>query len=386
MGLIAAASKIVERVPVPDPLTRAGIDFLCGRTARSLSRTDADAELAFAREMAARPIAINTHEANAQHYEVPADFFGLVLGPHRKYSCCYYDGTGPRRWPMRRSVRCELTVEHADLRDGQDILELGCGWGSLSLFMAQRYPKARITAVSNSQSQREFIESEAQLRQIRNLRVVTCDMNAFSPGADFRPRGLGRDVRAHVELALAVRARALMDEAGRPLLHACVQSPPRPLSIRSHRSGRLDRAVFLHRRHHAEPQSAAAVFRPVRRRAGLAAGTARITSARRSTGLRISMRGETRSSRCCGRVYGAGCGAMGEALAHLLPRHGRHVRPCGRQRMGRQPLPDAGGVIPTRVRLRCPISSGSPAIPAATSRCRRRCCPWRTCLPGRRSR
>jgi cyclopropane-fatty-acyl-phospholipid synthase len=184
MGLIAAASRIVERVPVPDRVTRAGIDFLCGRTARSLSRTDTNAEFAFAREMSARPIAINTQEANAQHYEVPEDFFGLVLGPHRKYSCCHYDGkTATLADAEERAL--QLTVEHADLHDGQDILELGCGWGSLSLFMAQLYPKAHITAVSNSHSQREFIENEAQLRQIRNLRVVTCDMNAFAPGQTF---------------------------------------------------------------------------------------------------------------------------------------------------------------------------------------------------------
>jgi cyclopropane-fatty-acyl-phospholipid synthase len=184
MGLIAAASKIVERVPVPDALTRAGIDVLCGRTARSLSRSNADTERTFAREMASSPIAVNTAEANAQHYEVPADFFRLVLGPHRKYSCCYYDApTATLADAEERALG--LTIEHADLRDGQDILELGCGWGSLSLFMAQRYPNARIVAVSNSQSQREFIENEAQLRQVGNLRVVTCDMNQFSPGETF---------------------------------------------------------------------------------------------------------------------------------------------------------------------------------------------------------
>ena len=91
MGLIAAASKIVERVPVPDALTRAGIDLLCGRTARSLSRIRCRCGKRIRARDGARPIAVNTEEANAQHYEVPADFFGLVLGPHRKYSCCYYD-------------------------------------------------------------------------------------------------------------------------------------------------------------------------------------------------------------------------------------------------------------------------------------------------------
>jgi cyclopropane-fatty-acyl-phospholipid synthase len=219
MGLISAASRIVERVPVPDPLTRAGIDFLCGRTARSLSRSDADAERLFAREMAARPIAINTQEANAQHYEVPADFFGLVLGPHRKYSCCYYDSkTATLADAEERAL--QLTVEHADLHDGQDILELGCGWGSLSLFMAQLYPKARITAVSNSQSQREFIETEAQLRQIRNLRVVTCDMNAFSPEQTF-DRVVSVEMFEHMSnwRSLFERVRSWMKPDGRFFMH-----------------------------------------------------------------------------------------------------------------------------------------------------------------------
>lgn len=219
MGLISAASKIVERVPVPDQVTRAGIDFLCGRTARSLSRTDADAELAFAREMIDRPIAINTQEANAQHYEVPADFFGLVLGPHRKYSCCYYDGkTATLADAEERAL--QLTVEHADLHDGHDILELGCGWGSLSLFMAQRYPKAHITAVSNSNSQREFIESEAQLRQIRNLQVVTCDMNAFSPVQTF-DRVVSVEMFEHMSnwRSLFERVRSWMKPDGRFFMH-----------------------------------------------------------------------------------------------------------------------------------------------------------------------
>jgi cyclopropane-fatty-acyl-phospholipid synthase len=219
MGLIAAASKIVERVPVPDSVTRAGIDFLCGRTARSLSRTPADAERAFAQEMAVRPIAVNTQEANAQHYEVPADFFGLVLGPHRKYSCCHYDGPAATLADAEESA-LTLTAAHADLRDGQDILELGCGWGSLSLFMAQRFPKARITAVSNSQSQREFIENEARLRQIRNLRVVTCDMNAFAPGETF-DRIVSVEMFEHMSnwRSLFERVRSWMKPDGRFFMH-----------------------------------------------------------------------------------------------------------------------------------------------------------------------
>ena len=184
MGLISAASKVVEFAPVPDLLTRAGIEMLCGRTARHLRHADAAVEAEFAKAMGAGPIAEHTQAANEQHYEVPAEFFRLVLGPHRKYSCCHYDSsTASLASAEERALR--LTAEHAQLADGQDILELGCGWGSLSLFMAQAYPNARITAVSNSHSQREFIEHEAGLRQIRNLKVVTCDMNQFRTDASY---------------------------------------------------------------------------------------------------------------------------------------------------------------------------------------------------------
>jgi cyclopropane-fatty-acyl-phospholipid synthase len=219
MTLISAASKIVERVPVPDLLTRAGIDMLCGRTARSLSRTDADAERAFAREMMAQPIALNTEDANAQHYEVPADFFGLVLGSHRKYSCCYYD-TPSATLADAEERALQLTVEHADLHDGHEILELGCGWGSLSLFMAQRYPKARIVAVSNSHSQRDFIEQEAALRQIRNLQVVTCDMNEFTTTQSF-DRVVSVEMFEHMSNwpALFKRVRSWMKPDARFFVH-----------------------------------------------------------------------------------------------------------------------------------------------------------------------
>ncbi|MFN3348807.1 SAM-dependent methyltransferase [Pseudorhodoplanes sp.] len=219
MSLVAVASKIIERVPVPDALTRTGIDMLCGRTARALRRMDEREEALFAREMAARPIAIATAEANAQHYEVPSDFFRLVLGPHRKYSCCYYDGkTASLADAEERALA--LTVEHADLKDGQEILELGCGWGSLSLYMAQAFPKARIVAVSNSRSQREFIEQEAQLRQIRNLRVVTCDMNEFAAEQSF-DRIVSVEMFEHMSnwRALFARVRSWMKPDGRFFMH-----------------------------------------------------------------------------------------------------------------------------------------------------------------------
>ena len=130
--------------------------------------------------MRSGPIALVPEKANEQHYELPPEFFAAVLGPRRKYSCCY--------WPNASSSLAEaeetalaLTCEQAQLEDGQDVLELGCGWGSLSLWMAERYPASRITAVSNSNAQRRFIESEAIARRLTNLRVITADMNDFAP-------------------------------------------------------------------------------------------------------------------------------------------------------------------------------------------------------------
>ena len=179
MSMVPRLIEAVERWPLPDWVTRAGIGALVGRTRRRLTRPVAGIERTFADGMTAFPIAEHTEEANAQHYEIPARFFALCLGPRRKYSCCFYDE--PTSTLAQAEVRAlALTCEHAALADGQTILELGCGWGSLTLWMAEHYPAARITAVSNSQSQREYIMGEAQRRGFGNVEVVTADMNAFA--------------------------------------------------------------------------------------------------------------------------------------------------------------------------------------------------------------
>ncbi|WP_424360739.1 SAM-dependent methyltransferase [Methylocystis parvus] len=184
MSLIASAVSVVERAPLPDAVLRMGVGYLVGRTRERLSAAPPTSVDAFAREMANYPIAIHTREANAQHYEVPARFFELALGPRRKYSCCYYER--PETTLAEAEVRAlEETVRHADLADGQSILELGCGWGSLSLFMAQTFPNARITAVSNSSSQRAHIEAEIARQGLANLRVITADMNDFKTEGPF---------------------------------------------------------------------------------------------------------------------------------------------------------------------------------------------------------
>jgi cyclopropane-fatty-acyl-phospholipid synthase len=172
-------SRLVERGLVPDGLTRAGIRALCRQRLASLA--EAPTTLAdFVAMMRSGPIAPVPAAANRQHYEVPAEFYELVLGPRRKYSACYF-AESSTSLAEAETAALEQTAEHAGLADGMEILELGCGWGAVSLFLAERYPSARITAVSNSSSQRAFIERAAAERGLQHLRVVTADMNDFQP-------------------------------------------------------------------------------------------------------------------------------------------------------------------------------------------------------------
>ncbi|HXQ64252.1 MAG TPA: cyclopropane-fatty-acyl-phospholipid synthase family protein [Steroidobacteraceae bacterium] len=192
--------RLLERDLVPDALIRAGIRRLLRDRLREEDRGGPEAQQAHLAALIARlkasPIAINTADANAQHYELPSDFFGLVLGKHLKYSCCYYDLSGGGATTVQRGGRSldeaeaamlDLTCRRARLADGDRILELGCGWGSLTLYMAERFPRSRITAVSNSRTQRSFIASRARSRGLTNVEVLTCDANvlAFVPGTTF---------------------------------------------------------------------------------------------------------------------------------------------------------------------------------------------------------
>ena len=172
----------VEQGRVPDTFIRAGIRRLLKQRLREIGANDiglaAVLNETFADQLWAAPVALLAEKANEQHYEVPAEFFAKVLGPHRKYSSCWWP-SGVNTLDQAEAAGLQASCEHAGLQDGQDILELGCGWGSLSLWMAQHYPQSHITAVSNSHSQRAFIEAEAAHRGFGNLSVLTCDMNDF---------------------------------------------------------------------------------------------------------------------------------------------------------------------------------------------------------------
>ena len=219
MNMIAAAAGLVERLPLPDAMTRGGISWLVGRTSRRLATFDPAFEREFADAMGGYAVAEFTAAANAQHYEVPAAYFDLVLGPRKKYSCCRYDHAGTTLAEAEERALAE-TCAHAGLADGQDILELGCGWGSLSLWMAEAYPNARITAVSNSQSQRASIEAQARAKGWSNLRVITADMNGFAPDGKF-DRVVSVEMFEHMSnwRALLGRIRGWLAPEGRLFLH-----------------------------------------------------------------------------------------------------------------------------------------------------------------------
>ena len=174
---------LAERGMLPDALLRLGIRRMCAdrlRTERAgglSAQGERQAQLIDVLRQS--PVAIETAAANAQHYELPPGFFGECLGPRLKYSCCYYP-RGDETLAEAEDAMLSLYGERAELADGQRILELGCGWGSLTLWMAERYPKAHITAVSNSHGQRRHIEAQCRERGISNVQVLTRDVNTLT--------------------------------------------------------------------------------------------------------------------------------------------------------------------------------------------------------------
>lgn len=181
--LLRGGMEMAERGALPDALIRTGIRRLCRQRLREQER-DAESSTRFLETMRTGPVAPVPEKANEQHYEVPAEFYELVLGRHRKYSCCYWSDDSSDLDAAELDA-LSLTCERANLVDGQDVLELGCGWGSLTLFMAERHPNSVITAVSNSRSQRQYIETRAMRRGLDNVRVHTADMNEFHTDATY---------------------------------------------------------------------------------------------------------------------------------------------------------------------------------------------------------
>ena len=213
-----------ERGLLPDPLVRLGIRQLCGQRLRQeLSGGPAAQARRLERRLAglrASPIAIHTDAANTQHYELPPAFFRLCLGHRLKYSCAYYR-RGDETLDEAEEAMLELYAHRAQLADGQDILELGCGWGSLSLWLAQRYPKARICAISNSEAQRDYIEQQCRERQLANLEVLTRDVNRLELPPGRFDRCVSIEMFEHLRNydALLARIAAWLRPQGKLFVH-----------------------------------------------------------------------------------------------------------------------------------------------------------------------
>jgi cyclopropane-fatty-acyl-phospholipid synthase len=192
---------VIDRGVLPDPLLRATVRLLLRRRRATITRGDVEArherKRALLHELATSPVAVHTDEANEQHYEVPTELFELMLGPHLKYSSAWW-GPGVEDLAQAEAAMLALTGERAELRDGQDVLELGCGWGSLTLWMAERYPASRITAVSNSATQRELIEKRAAERSLDNITVLTRDVNQLELDAASYDRVVSVEMFEHV--------------------------------------------------------------------------------------------------------------------------------------------------------------------------------------------
>lgn len=181
-NIVDISQSLLERGLLPDGVIRGGIrKFLKDKLDRERAHGiefGAAHKIKFIQQLKGSPIAVHTPKANEQHYEVPTEFFKFVLGKHMKYSSGYW-AEGTEDFDRSQADMLEITVERADIRDGQSVLELGCGWGSLSLFMAEKFPGARITGVSNSRTQKEHIDGECARRGIKNLEIITADMNTF---------------------------------------------------------------------------------------------------------------------------------------------------------------------------------------------------------------
>jgi cyclopropane-fatty-acyl-phospholipid synthase len=179
---------LMEKGLLPDTIIRRGIRRLLQRRLQDAYHGDTEVERHRQRDfftlLRNSPLAVDTDAANDQHYELPPDFFAKVLGPRRKYSSCLYP-IGVTSLAAAEEAMLAETCNRAGIVDGMDVLELGCGWGSLTIWMAEQYPNSCITAISNSAPQRLYIQSVCQEKGFGNVRIITADMNDFSTGETF---------------------------------------------------------------------------------------------------------------------------------------------------------------------------------------------------------
>ncbi len=215
---------LAERGLVPDALLRAGIRRLCAQRLAACNEGGVSGwqqrNQQLLQVLRNGPLAIHTEAANLQHYELPTGFFEHCLGPRLKYSACYFpqpDST----LAQAELAMLELYAQRAQLADGQDVLELGCGWGSLTLWMAERFPGSRITAVSNSHTQRAHILKQCEQRGLCNVRVITRDVNTLELAQCSYDRCVSVEMFEHVRNheTLLARIAGWLRPAGRLFVH-----------------------------------------------------------------------------------------------------------------------------------------------------------------------
>lgn len=173
--------KLAEQGLLPDFIVRYGIRNLLEERRVQIASSAEDEVIS---QLQSSKLAVATDEANNQHYMVPTEFYSQVLGDYKKYSCCYYDES-TKNLSSAEKKALDLVCERAELENSQEILELGCGWGSFSLYAAKKYPNSKITAVSNSKTQKIYIDGLAKEQGIQNLQIITEDINNFSPANQF---------------------------------------------------------------------------------------------------------------------------------------------------------------------------------------------------------
>lgn len=215
--------QLVETNRVPDWLIRVVVRNSLSRTLTQRYRASLEERTAEKRALIDKlrqsPIAIHTDDPNRQHYEVPSGFFRAVLGKRLKYSCCYWPD-GVTGLDEAEAAMLRLTCQRARLEDGMEVLDLGCGWGSLSLWIAERYPNCQVLALSNSRTQREFIQAQCRERGLVNVETITADVAGFDTTRRF-DRVLSIEMFEHMknyELLMA-RIASWLKPAGMLFVH-----------------------------------------------------------------------------------------------------------------------------------------------------------------------
>lgn len=193
--------SLIGKAPIPDFVLRAGIKHLIGQKKREIHNEfspNPDAKLEdFSRQLKKMPIAIETKKANEQHYEVPYEFYLKVLGKHLKYSCCHWEKA--TNLDDAEKEMLELYIQRAQIQNGQKIMDLGCGWGSFTLYAAARFPGSQFVSLSNSSSQKEFIDNEAKKRGLTNIKVITANIVNYQHEVEEFDRIISIEMMEHMK-------------------------------------------------------------------------------------------------------------------------------------------------------------------------------------------